>query len=103
MTLPTARLLSVCCAVEMRQRAYDAWGLIDAVILMPVNGKLEIELRGDLASILSLSEKNKVFSAGEKALQIKMVAGTRSHLYRTRFQYPARSWEIGQIRGSQVP
>ena len=54
-------------------------GLIDAVILMPVNGKLEIELRGDLASILALSEKNKAFSAKEKALQIKMVAGTRNH------------------------
>ena len=60
-------------------------GLIDAVILMPVNGKLEIELRGDLASILALSEKNKVFSAGEKALQIKMVAGTGFVQERTRW------------------
>ncbi len=52
-------------------------GLIDAVVLMPVDGKLEIELRGDLAAILALSEngKNKAFSAREKALQIKMVAG----------------------------
>jgi len=63
--------------------------LIDAVILMPVDGELEIELRGDLASILALSKtgKNKAFSATEKALQIKMVAGARSHLYRTRLYY----------------
>jgi hypothetical protein len=43
--------------------------LIDAVILTPVNGELEIELRGDLASILALSKtgENKAFSATEKA------------------------------------
>jgi hypothetical protein len=48
---------------------------------MPVDGKLEIELRGDLASILALSEtgKNNAFSAREKALQIKMVAGACNH------------------------
>jgi hypothetical protein len=63
--------------------------LIDAVILTPVNGELEIELRGDLASILALSKtgENKAFSTTEKALQIKMVAGARNHLYRTRFRY----------------
>jgi len=55
-------------------------GLIDAVILTPVNGELEIELRGDLASILALSKtgENKAFSTTEKALQIKMVAGARN-------------------------
>jgi len=53
-------------------------GLIDAVMLRPVDGKLEIELRGDLAGILALSEaaKASVFSPKEQALQIKMVAGT---------------------------
>jgi len=57
-------------------------GLIDAVILTPVNGELEIELRGDLASILALSKTgtNKAFSTTEKALQIKMVAGARNRL-----------------------
>lgn len=46
-------------------------GLIDAVILTPVNGELEIELRGDLASILALSKTggNKAFFTTEKALQ----------------------------------
>ena len=52
-------------------------GLIDAVVLTPLDGKLEIELQGDLAGILALSEagKTSAFSAKEKALQIKMVAG----------------------------
>jgi len=63
--------------------------LIDAVILAPVDGKLEIELRGDLAGILALSGagKQNAFSPKGKALQIKMVAGARSHLYRTRVHY----------------
>jgi len=41
------------------------------------DGELEIQLRGDLASILALSKtgENKAFSTKEKALQIKMVAG----------------------------
>jgi site-specific DNA recombinase len=54
--------------------------LIGAVILTPVDGKLEIELHGDLAGILALSEagKQSAFSAKEKALQIKMVAGARN-------------------------
>jgi hypothetical protein len=36
-------------------------GLIDAVILTPVNGELEIELRGDLASILALSRRPRLY------------------------------------------
>ena len=56
-------------------------GLIDAVILTPAAGKLNIELRGDLAGILDMSEAGKAggFSPNDKALQIKMVAGTRNH------------------------
>jgi site-specific DNA recombinase len=52
-------------------------GLIDAIILTPADGKLEIELRGDLAGILAMSEAKQAhtFSPKEKALQIKMVAG----------------------------
>jgi len=63
--------------------------LIDSIILTPADGKLEIELRGDLAGILAMSGagKARAFSSKEKALQIKMVAGTRSHLYRTRLRY----------------
>jgi site-specific DNA recombinase len=51
-------------------------GLIDSVILTPADGKLEIELRGDLAGILAVSQAGKAkASSKEKALQIKMVAG----------------------------
>jgi site-specific DNA recombinase len=52
-------------------------GLIDVVVLTPLDGKLEIELQGDLAGILALSEagKTSAFFPKEKALQIKMVAG----------------------------
>jgi DNA invertase Pin-like site-specific DNA recombinase len=67
---------------ETRREAFELIrGLIDAVMLTPANGKLEIELRGDLAGILALSKAGEVstFSTKEKALQIKMVAGTCNH------------------------
>ena len=56
-------------------------GLIDAIVLTPVDGKLEIELRGDLAGILAMSEAGKAgaFCPKEKALQIKMVSGACNH------------------------
>jgi site-specific DNA recombinase len=56
-------------------------GLIDAITLTPVEGKLNIELRGDLAGILAMSEAGKAgaFSPKEEALQIKMVAGACNH------------------------
>ena len=51
-------------------------GLIDSIILTPAEGKLEIELRGDLAGILAVSQAGRTkASSKEKALQIKMVAG----------------------------
>jgi hypothetical protein len=61
-------------------------GLIDAITLTPMDGKLNIELRGDLAGILAMSEagKGKAFSQKEKARQIKMVAGTGFVQERTR-------------------
>jgi hypothetical protein len=61
----------------------------------PVDGRLSIERRGDLAGILAISEagKDKTFSAKEKALQIKLVAGARNHLYRTRLHYTREARE----------
>ncbi len=51
-------------------------GLIDSIILTPAEGNLEIELRGDLAGILAVSQAGRTkTSSKEKALQIKMVAG----------------------------
>jgi len=61
--------------------------LIDAVILTPADGKLEIELRGDLAGIMAMSEAGKAgaFSPKKKALQIKMVAGAGFAQERTKW------------------
>jgi DNA invertase Pin-like site-specific DNA recombinase len=55
--------------------------LIDNITLTPVDGTLKIELRGELAGMLAISEagRNGTFSAKEKALQIKMVAGACNH------------------------
>ena len=56
--------------------------LIDTVVLKPENGVLTIHLRGEFASMLELSagaetQKASAGVSGE-ALQIKMVAGTRT-------------------------
>ena len=60
--------------------------LIEEVRIVPTTaGKLTLELRGELAGILGLAEtaKKNPGSHQDKALQTKMVAGARSHLYRT--------------------
>ena len=55
-------------------------GLIQAVVLTPVDVKLEVELEGDLAAMLLIVQAQKRKDAPEaglsEALQIKMVAGT---------------------------
>ena len=54
--------------------------LIEAVVLMPEDGDLTIDLRGELASMLSLCAGAETQKASadvtEEALQIKLVAGT---------------------------
>ena len=65
----------------MKAQAFERLrALIEAVVLTPEDGDLAIDLRGELASMLSLcagAETQKA-SAGvtEEVLQIKMVAGT---------------------------
>ena len=50
--------------------------LIDEVRLVPENGRLEIELAGDLAGILALSAgSNKPATPGRDGLQVTLVAG----------------------------
>jgi hypothetical protein len=50
--------------------------IVQEVRLVPVDGALTIELAGDLAGILALSDAGKGNnSSASKALQIKMVAG----------------------------
>ena len=50
--------------------------MIEEVRLVPINGTLAVELRGELAGILALAEGAKAGSpATDLSLQIKMVAG----------------------------
>jgi site-specific DNA recombinase len=61
--------------------------LVDRVELRPNQlGKLEIDLYGDLAGILTLAgKKDRPLDQNDQSVQqVKVVAGARSHLYRTR-------------------
>ena len=62
---------------ELRAQAADVLrSLIEEVRLVPENGRLEIELAGDLAGILALSAGNKKpVTAGRDGLQVTLVAG----------------------------
>src|SRR5262249_20679503 len=62
---------------ELREEAAEALrGLIDEVRLIPEDGRLEIELIGDLAGILALSTGSKKPVAKEgDGLQATLVAG----------------------------
>ena len=55
--------------------------LIDAIVLVPYDGRLRIEVRGDLAAILAFGEgrKNPGHVDRDSAEQIKVVAGARNH------------------------
>ena len=66
--------------------------LIDAIVLVPYDGRLRIEVRGDLAAILAFGEgrKNPGQVDRDSAEQIKVVAGERNHLYRTVLRYQRR-------------
>ena len=46
---------------------------------------LEIELYGELAALINLANGHP--RSNGTGVQITLVAGTRSHLYRTRFHY----------------
>jgi site-specific DNA recombinase len=63
---------------ELRAEAAAALrGLIDEVRLVPENGRLEIELLGDLAGILALgADSKKPVTANRDGLQVTLVAGT---------------------------
>ena len=54
-------------------------GLIETITLVPEDGKLHVEIRGELASILSLSASGRASplarSAEVLAQQVKLVAG----------------------------
>ena len=56
-------------------------GLIEEVRLVPENGTLKIELFGQLAALINLTNKNP--HSKETGAQVTLVAGARCHLYRT--------------------
>src|SRR5690606_7448702 len=49
--------------------------LVDRIILTPVDGKMEIDVQGDLAGILTISVQSKNPASGAGSSQVKMVAG----------------------------
>ena len=57
--------------------------LIEEIRLVPENGKLKLELYGELAALINLA--NEHLRSKETGVQITLVAGAGSHLYRTRF------------------
>jgi hypothetical protein len=61
--------------------------LIEEIRLVPESGKLRVELYGELADLINLANEHPPFE-GNGGAQILLVAGARSHLYRTRFHYP---------------
>jgi hypothetical protein len=68
--------------------------LIDRVIFRPaVNARLEVELIGDIAMMVRFAQKPTENGAISGVVQdafhrsVKVVAGARSHLYRTRTEW----------------
>ena len=49
--------------------------LVQDIVLTPVDGKVEIDVRGDLAGILTLSAQSKNPAGGRGGSKVKMVAG----------------------------
>jgi hypothetical protein len=64
---------------ETRTEASEALrGLIDVFVLTPSQGGLQIELRGNLAAMLSAATNAKRSpETGDLSLQVQMVAGAR--------------------------
>jgi site-specific DNA recombinase len=62
---------------ETRKEATEALrGLIDAIVLMPNQGELQIELKGNLAAMLGATVQSKRSpETGDLSLQVVMVAG----------------------------
>jgi DNA invertase Pin-like site-specific DNA recombinase len=71
---------------DTRTEATEALrGLIDAITLTPDLGALRIELKGNLAAMLSAATNAKRSpETGDLSLQVEMVAGARNRQYRPR-------------------
>src|SRR5258706_9882367 len=68
---------------ETRTEASEALrGLIDAIVLTPDQGELQIELKGNLAAMLGAAQNAKRSpETGDLSLQVVMVAGARNQLH----------------------
>ena len=68
---------------ETRTEASEALrGLIDAIVLTPNQGELQIELKGNLAAMLGAAQNAKRSpETGDLSLQVVMVAGARNQHY----------------------
>jgi len=56
-------------------------GLIDAIVLMPEKGQLRIELRGNLAAMLTAARQTKRSpETGDLLVPVQLVAGARNPL-----------------------
>ena len=87
--------------VEQLQRALDdseirdeavqiLRGLIEHVSIGPTENGLEIEIAGEIAKMVELGIQTNAKQAtldGKATRSVKVVAGARSHLYRTRLHY----------------
>lgn len=57
-------------------------GLIDAIVLMPEKGQLRIELKGNLAAMLTAAQKTRRSpETGDLLMPVQLVAGARNRLY----------------------
>jgi hypothetical protein len=67
---------------ETRTEASEALrGLVDAIVLTPNQGELQIELKGNLAAMLGAAQNAKRSpETGDLSLQGVMVAGARNPL-----------------------
>jgi hypothetical protein len=68
---------------ETRVEATEALrGLIEAIVLIPDEGALRIELKGNPAAMLSAATNAKRSpETGDLSLQVEMVAGARNQRY----------------------
>jgi hypothetical protein len=68
---------------ETRTEASEALrGLIDAIVLTPNQGELQIELKGNLAAMLGAAQNAKRSpETGDLSPQVEMVAGARNQHY----------------------
>ena len=57
-------------------------GLIDSIVLTPEEGQLRIELRGNLAAMLTVAQQTKRSpETGDLSVPVQLVAGARNQHY----------------------